>query len=86
MNAIFVESHNNYMAKSATDDMSWTPSLDKRIYKLLTYIYGGVCVCSKNTYALLPNKMKSDPNRLFIVAQRDGENNLIELDKRYHNA
>ena len=86
MKAIFVESKNGYLAKGADDDMSWTPSLDKKLFKLLTYAYGGVCVVSLNTYQLLPKKMLFDENRKFIIAEKCGPRSLYNLNKAYPNA
>lgn len=86
MKAIFVESKNGYLAKGADDDMSWTPSLDKKLFKLLTYVYGGVCVVSLNTYQLLPKKMLFDENRKFIIAEKWGPCSLYNLNKSYPNA
>ena len=85
MKAIFVESANGYMARNATDTMSWTPILDKQIFKLLTTI-GGVCVCSKHTYNLLPEKMLNDSGRRFIVADKTGRKSLPALNILYPNA
>lgn len=86
MKAIFVESLNGYMAKGPDDDMLWTPSLDKKIFRLFTSAYGGVCICSRNTYNLLPRKMIGDVNRRFIVATRTGQTTLRSLNKIYPNA
>lgn len=86
MKAIFVESSNGYLAKGPDDDMSWTPSLDKKIFKLLTYVYGGVCICSKRTYELLPLKMRNDSNRTFICADRTGSRSLQHLNMLFPNA
>lgn len=86
MKAIFVESGNGYLAKGPDDDMSWTPSLDKKIFKLLTYVYGGICVCSKRTYELLPLKMRNDSNRTFICADRTGSRSLQHLNILFPNA
>ena len=86
MKAIFVESYNGYLAKGPNDDMSWTPSLDKKIFKLLTYAYGGVCVVSRNTYQLLPKKMLHDGNRKFIIAEKCGPNSLYKLNMYYPDA
>ncbi len=86
MKAIFVESQNGYLAKSDSDDMLWTPALDKKIFKLLTYACGGVCVCSKKTYDLLPYQMLNDKNRKFIVATHDGATSLPQLNTRFPNA
>lgn len=86
MKAIFVESANGYLARNELDDMSWTPSLDKKIFKFLTLVSGGICVCSKHTYKLLPNIMLKDTNRKYIIAERTGEKSLSELNKKYPNA
>lgn len=86
MKAIFVESANGYMAKGPDDDMLWTPSLDKKIYRLLSFALGGVYVVSDVTYKLLPQKMLNDPNRTFIVAEITGPNSLINLNKKYPQA
>ena len=86
MKAIFVESKNGYLAKGPADNMSWTPSLDKKLFRTLIFAFGGICVCSKHTYSLLPSKMKEDPNRTYIIAQRSGPNSLIELNKMTPNA
>lgn len=85
MKAIFIESSNGYLARGASDNMMWTPILDKQIFKLLTSI-GGVCVCSKNTYKLLPKKMLDDPARQFIVAERTGSKSLPALNIVYPDA
>lgn len=85
MKAIFVESLNGYLARGANDDMMWTPSLDKKIFKLLNFAFGGVCVCSRNTYDLLPDAMRNDKNRKFIIANKSGENTLDKLNKLYPN-
>lgn len=85
MKAAFVESLNGYMARGATDNMMWTPILDKQIFKLITTI-SGVCVCSRHTYNLLPQKMLSDPARKFIVAEKVGNKSLPALNILYPNA
>lgn len=85
MKAIFVESYNGYMARNDKDDMKWTPSLDKKIFKLLTFSLGGVCVCSKHTYDLLPPKMLND-GRKFVVADRTKTHSLSALNKQYPDA
>ncbi len=79
MIAILVESANGYMAKGPNDTMSWTPVLDKQIFRLLTTI-NKVCVCSKHTYTLLPQKMLSDPAREFIEAEKVGSKSLPALN------
>lgn len=86
MKAVFVESYNGYLAKGPEDDMSWTPKLDKQLFKLLSCAFGGVCVCSRQTYELLPNKMKYDDKRRFIIAERTGANSLVSLNKIFPNA
>lgn len=86
MKAIFVESQNGYLAKNAEDDMTWTPSLDKKLFKLLTYAYGGICVVSLHTYQLLPKKMLYDGDRQFIIAEKYGPKSLYNLNKLYPNA
>lgn len=85
MKAVFVESSNGYMARNATDNMLWTPILDKQVFKLITTI-DGVCVCSKHTYGLLPQKMLNDPARKFIVAEHIGSKSLPALNILYPNA
>ncbi len=85
MIAILVESKNGYMAKGPNDNMSWTPVLDKQIFQLLT-TFNNVCICSKHTYTLLPQKMLSDPAREFIVAERVGSKSLPALNIVYPNA
>ena len=86
MKAIFVESKNGYLAKGPEDNMLWTPKLDKQLFKLLSCAFGGVCVCSAHTYGLLPNKMKWDEHRQFIIAEKSGLNTLYNLNKAYPNA
>lgn len=86
MKAIFVESQNGYLAKGPDDDMSWTPSLDKKLFKLLSLAFGGVYVCSRRTYMLLPKKMVLDENRKFIIAEKAGINSLYHLNKMFPNA
>ena len=86
MKAIFVESENGYLAKGPKDDMMWTPSLDKKLFRLLSLAFGGIYVCSKHTYMLLPKKMLQDENRQFIVAEHAGINSLYHLNKAFPNA
>lgn len=85
MKAIFVESSDGYLARGADDNMVWTPALDKKVFKLLSYSLGGVCVCSRHTYNLLPDAMRNDKNRKFIVAGKSGINSLENINKRYPN-
>ncbi|MBO4583160.1 MAG: hypothetical protein J5714_03855 [Alphaproteobacteria bacterium] len=85
MKAIFAESSNGYMARGPKDDMSWTPGLDKKIFSLLTVFDSGKCVCSNKTYALLPQKMLSDPARRYIIAEKTGPNSLVALNQVYHD-
>ena len=86
MKAIFVESANGYLAKGPEDDMTWTPSLDKKLFKLMTFVLGGVCVCSLHTYTLLPKQVLNDGERRFIIAEKTGLNSLVMLNKRFPNA
>lgn len=86
MKAVFVESLNGYMATEANDNMGWTPSIDKKIFRLLTVAFGGVCICSRNTYNLLPKQMLCDENRVFIIAQRTGRYSLKQLNMQFPNA
>lgn len=86
MKAIFVQSSNGYIARCPFDDMSWTPSQDKKLFHLLTTFDSGVCVCSKHTYDLLPKKMLADPARKYIVAERTGKNSLVALNQVYPSA
>jgi len=86
MKAIFVESSDGYLARGSNDDMMWTPALDKKVFKLLSYSLGGVCVCSRHTYNLLPDAMRNDKNRKFIVAGKSGINSLENLNKKHPNA
>jgi len=85
MIAILVESANGYMAKGPNDTMSWTPVLDKQIFRLLTTI-NKLCVCSKHTYTLLPQKMLSDPAREFIKAEKVGSKSLPALNNIHKDA
>lgn len=86
MKVIFVESHNGYLAKGPGDDMLWTPKLDKQLFKLISCAFGGIYVCSRNTYRLLPKKMLLDDNRKFIIAEKTGFNSLYNLNKIFPNA
>lgn len=86
MKAIFVESSNGYLATGPDDNMMWTPRLDKQLFKLLSCAFGGICVCSRHTYELLPAKMRYDENRNFIIAERAGAKSLYNLNKIYPNA
>ena len=84
MKVIYVVSNNGLMARGPDDNMSWTPKLDKQIFRLLT-TFDEWCVCSKRTYELLSRKMLADPARKFIVAEKIGENSLVELNRRNPN-
>lgn len=86
MKAIFVESNNGYLARSSDDKMEWTPTFDKKIFRLLTHAFGGVCVCSRQTYTLLPKSMLYDEHRKFIIAERAGQHSLYNLNKVYPDA
>lgn len=85
MNLIIAQTMDNYMAEGAYDKMQWTPKLDKYIFKLLS-IYSHICICSNNTYKLLPTKMLNDKYRKFIIAEKEGPNSLINLNNKYPNA
>lgn len=87
MKAVFAQSINSYLAKGPDDDMSWTPSLDKKIFKLLTLVCNkGICICSKNTYSKLPIKMLQSTGRQFIVAEKQGAKTLRSLNGLYPEA
>lgn len=86
MKAVFVESLNGYLARGPNDDMSWTPSLDKKLFKLLTFAYGAVCVCSRRTFDLLPENVRMDKKRMFLVAKRSGDMSLWQLNHDFPNA
>ena len=87
MKAIFVESLNGYLAKGPNDDMSWTPTLDKKIFKLLSFALGGIYFCSKRTFNLLPEVMTTDPNRHFEIVDHHYNNDDWYLaSKLFSNA
>ena len=87
MKAIFVESLNGYLAKGPNDDMSWTPTLDKKIFKLLSFALGGIYFCSKRTFNLLPEVMTTDPNRHFEIVDHNYSNDDWYLaSKLFSNA
>lgn len=86
MKALFVESYNGFLAKNATDDLRWSGVMDKKIFRLLTSFGSGVCVCSKHTYDLLPQKMLDDPARTYIVAEKVGSKSLPALNNVYPDA
>lgn len=86
MKALFVESYNGFLAKNASDDLRWSGSMDKKIFRLLTSFGSGVCVCSKHTYELLPQKMLDDPARKYIVAEKTGSKSLPALNQVYPDA
>ena len=83
MKAIFCESANGYLAKDENDPLVWTGTLDKKMFKFLSIAMGGVCVCSRHTYNLLPSTMTQDPNRKYIIAEHTGKNSLVNLNKIY---
>ncbi len=86
MKAVFVESLNGYLAHGPDDDMSWTPSLDKKLFKLLTFAYGADYVCSRRTFDLLPENVRMDKNRNFYVAKSSGNMSLWQLGYDFPNA
>ena len=86
MKAIFVESCNGYLARGAGDVMDWTPPLDKKLFKLLTFAYDAVYVCSRRTFDLLPSKVRMDKVRMFLVAQHSGNMSLTNLNVDFPNA
>lgn len=81
MKAVFVESLNGYMAREAEDDMRWTPPIDKKLFRLVSSLYGGVCVCSKHTYNLLPKQMVYDTRRQFMIAEKIGPYSLKRINE-----
>lgn len=86
MKAIFVESANHFLATGEDDDMTWTPSIDKKLFRLLTCAFGGECVVSSHTFMLLPSCMLHDEHRQFIIAAREGSKSLYNLNRKHPDA
>lgn len=72
MKALYATSFNGYMATGPDDDMSWTGTADKQLFKLITTV-AKECVISKNLSVMLPDKVLRDPNRKFIICDRNIE-------------
>ena len=86
MKALYATSFNGYMAKGPDDDMSWTGKVDKQLFKLITTV-AQVCVISKNLSNMLPDKVLKDPNRKFIICDKDvDERNLRKCNFWYSDA
>lgn len=68
MKAIYVRSYNRVMATGPEDDMSWTGSLDKKLFRLLTTALK-IVIVSKNCKDHLP-KCMFDGVRLFKSVDR----------------
>ena len=64
MNLIMAISRNGYVARSASDDMSWTGPVDKAVFKLLTSTHPVLAVSAK-TLEYMP---KSLPGRGKLYA------------------
>lgn len=64
MNLIMAISRNGYVARSASDDMSWTGPIDKAVFKLLTSTHPVLAVSAK-TLEYMP---KSLPGRGKLYA------------------
>lgn len=85
MNTIIVETEDGYIAKDNSDILDWDIIIDKYIFKLIS-LYSKNIITSKNTYKLLPQKMKEDPYRNIIIAEREGALSLECLYKKYPDA
>lgn len=54
MKLIMAVSKDGYVSREPDDDMSWTGSMDKAIFRLLTSV-GGEIACGSRTYELMKN-------------------------------
>lgn len=82
MNTIIVQTKDGYMAEQDEDNLNWSSGLDKKIFKICS-ILSEINICSEKTYSLLPQKMKEDKNRKFIIVKKTGNNTLNILNKKY---
>lgn len=85
MNTIIVETDDGYIAKDNNDILDWGIVIDKYIFKWVSLCSKNI-ITSKNTYKLLPQKMKEDPDRNIIIAEKEGPLSLEYLYKKYPDA
>lgn len=66
MRLLMASSDDGYLCKGPDDDMGWTGSTDKLLFRALTSV-GGVCAAGSRTHDLMP----SLPGREFIRLSRE---------------
>ena len=70
MRLIMAVSNDGYVAQGPKDDMSWTGDADKRAFRLLTSVGGGVCGVGSTTFDLMP-KLKG--RKLWRLTSSPGD-------------
>lgn len=72
MRVIMGVSADGFTAKSSHDDMSWTPLLDRQIFRAMTISCGGQIVMGRNTYEtfLRPNPDNTCSDELHAATLR----------------
>jgi len=76
MRLIMVVSADGYVARDEHDDMSWTGTADKKIFRILTGV-GGICAVGSKTYAMMPSVLHG---RALVCLSRKGLT-LIDLHR-----
>ena len=68
MKLIMAVSVDGFVARDELDDMSWTSSTDKKIFRILTSV-GGICAVGSKTYATMPQILTG---RSLLKLSRNG--------------
>lgn len=77
---VMAVSADGFVARGPTDDMTWTGSTDKRVFRLLTSV-GGILGAGRRTFEQLP-KLEG---RTVVPLSRNGMT-LIEFASQYPDA
>lgn len=82
MKLIMGISRDRYVARSATDDMSWLGPSDKAVFRLLTVSSGGVLGVGSKTAAYMPKKLEG--RKLLMLSRKSGIS-LKQFEKKHPN-
>lgn len=81
MRLVMAVSKDGFVARGEHDNMAWTGSTDKAVFKLLTSLDGGIIAVGKKTAALMP-ELKG---RCSLVLSRGGHT-LADVANEYPGA
>lgn len=79
MRLIMVVSANGLVSLGPEDDMSWTTSLDRKLFRALTGV-GGVIGVGRTTLASMPMAL---PGRSLVELSRSGDHGTLTLNEFY---